>query len=71
MKRIVAATLFAASLALGLGTFSAPVAAQNPTEDCQPCREAFTACMAEVRTPAEAAACRAAARACVTACRAE
>ncbi len=71
MNRFVTATLLAATFALGLGTFSTPVAAQNPTESCQVCREAFTACMAEVRSPAEAAACRTTARACVAACRAQ
>jgi hypothetical protein len=67
MKRIV----IAAFAAVVIGTGLVKAQDQNPTTDCQACREAFTACMVEVRTPAEAAACRAAARVCLAACTAE
>jgi hypothetical protein len=72
MRRLIAgfatAVMFAGGLAVARPT---PVAAQNPTESCQACREAFTACMQNARTPAEAAACRAAARACLATCTAD
>jgi hypothetical protein len=73
MKRLVAAFalagLFAGGLAVATPTL---VEAQGPPSACQvACRDAFVACMQNVRGPAEAAACRAAAVECLKACVAE
>jgi len=69
MKRLIVGCATAMMLAGGLILARpTPVAAQNPTTSCQPCRVAFTTCMQKARTPTEAAACRAAAQACVAMC---
>ena len=66
MKRLMTGFATAALLAGGLVVAQpTPVAAQNPTENCQACRVAFTTCTREVRSPVEAAACRAAALTCL------
>jgi hypothetical protein len=73
MKRLLGAFAVAAALAGGTVAITpASVVAQGRPGPCfHACREAFTSCMREARTPAAAAACRTAARTCLAACSAD
>ena len=65
MRRIVLAILVAATLGTG---FAFTAHAQNPTTNCQICRAQYNSCMEAVRTPSQAAACRAALKTCIASC---